>query len=112
MTELVVRTELEPAGKLTEVAMPHALAVARELDVVVVKDLVEDAATGETSTVYALGRNEDRASGLRGFEVTPHFESMETLERFCDRHRKEFYAAAEAERFPDKWFWEATHASS
>ena len=99
-------------GKITHEATPNAVAVAGELDVTLVKDLIENTETGKTSTVYALGAREDLAAGLRGFEVTPHFDSLAELESFCSEHRKEFQEAAEAESFPESWFWEAKRANA
>lgn len=93
-------------GSLSLEAFPNASAVASALDVVLISDLAGDDDTSPGYAVYALGRKGEPAAGLAAFEVTPHFKSVEELERFCAEHRAAFEARADAPEWPDQWFWE------
>jgi hypothetical protein len=85
---------------------PNAWAVAADLDVGLITDLAGDDDASPGHTVYALGQKGEPAAGLQAFEVTPHFRTIDELERFCRDHRAQFEQVAAEEAWPDIWFWE------
>ena len=58
---------------------------------------------GGTSSVRSFSGG---ATAIWPSQVTPHFNSLEELEKFCAENRAEFDRLAELESGPEKFFWE------
>ena len=56
--------------------------------------------------LFALGQHGELAAGLRRFEMTPHFETLDKLYSFCYRNLAKFREAAKDEdAVPDATQW-------
>jgi hypothetical protein len=60
------------------------------------------------STVFYIGQQSELAAGLRGFDMTPCFNSLAKLEQFCQSHIARFRQEAETDSYPDATKWEQT----
>jgi hypothetical protein len=83
----------------------NIVKVCEHLGIEILHDFAE-LEDGKQTPLFALGQYPELAAGLRGFQVTPYFASLEELESFCERHLDRFLAIGEDEPAPDATEWE------
>lgn len=83
---------------------PAMHQVIELFDVTVISDLEWD-----MKPFYALGQRPELSAGLRGFHMTPYFNTLDELEAFCRRNLQRFKEIIDADPeapAPDATNWE------
>lgn len=94
-----------PTNRLTEQFTPAAVKLCGLMDLRLISDLDEDE-MGQARAVYAVGTNGDPDAGLPRVVATPWFATAQDLEVFCTQNLHRYEAIADADQYPDSWFWE------
>jgi hypothetical protein len=64
-----------------------------------------DGCTCAPVQVFAIGANSELSAGLRGFAMSPYFNTMEELEAWCVRNSAKLKEFADKEELPDATNW-------